>query len=322
GEGRGLGIGNPQLDPLLAGVTRLDLDATRSGQQIVVRRAGIGNGQLRVTASGDLDSAIRVDARLNDLGLLVREFPGPVTAEGTLTRAGANFGVDIRATGPGATRAQVSGSVAQDFSTMNLNVTGSAESAVANPFLRVRSVQGPVNFDLSVNGRPGIEALSGRVSLVGASLADPKLGMRIDGLGLDARFDQGRIAIEGAGDVAAGGRVAVNGAITVTGARPVDLTVDVQDVVLRDPNLYTTHANGQVTVSGQLAEGPLSGGTIRLSETELRIPSTGLGGAKDTPPIEHVNATPPVRATRAKAGLLPWPSEASEAAGMAGPAAT
>ncbi len=322
GEGRGLGIGNAQLDPLLAGVTRLDLDATRSGQQIVVRRAEIGNGQLRVTASGDLDSAIRVDARLNDLGLLVREFPGPVTAEGTLTRAGANIGVDIRATGPGATRAQVSGSVAQDFSTMNLNVTGSAESAVANPFLRVRSVQGPVNFDLSVNGRPGIEALSGRVSLVGASLADPKLGMRIDGLGLDARFDQGRIAIEGAGDVAAGGRVAVNGAITVTGARPVDLTVDIQDVVLRDPNLYTTHANGQVTVSGQLAEGPLIAGTIRLSETELRIPSTGLGGAKDIPPIEHVNDTPPVRATRAKAGLLPWPSEASEAAGMAGPAAT
>ena len=322
GEGRGLGIGNAQLDPLLAGVTRLDLDATRSGQQITVRRAEVANGQLRLTASGDLDSAIRVNARLNDLGLLVREFPGPVTAEGTLTRAGSNIGVDLRATGPGALRAQVSGTVAQDVSTMNLNATGSVESAVANPFLRVRSVQGPVNFDISVNGRPGIEAVGGRVSLVGASLADPKLGLRIDGLGLDARFDRGRIAIEGAGNVAAGGRVAVNGAISVTGARPVDLVVDIQDVVMRDPNLYITHANGQVTINGQLADGPLIAGTIRLSDTELRIPSTGLGGAKDIPFIHHVGDTRPVRATRAKAGLIPWPSEDSAAAGMAGPAAT
>lgn len=322
GEGRGLGIGNAQLDPLLAGVTRLDLDATRTGQQITVRRAEVGNGQARVTASGDLDSAIRVDARLNDLGLLVREFPGPVTAEGTLTRQGARIGVDIRATGPGAARAQVSGSAAQDFSNLNLNVTGSMESAVANPFLRVRSVQGPVTFDLSVNGKPGLEALSGRISLADASLADPKLGARIDGLRLDARFDRGRITVDGAGAVAAGGRVAVNGTVAVAGARAVDLAVDIQDVVLRDPNLYTTHANGRVTVSGLLADGPLIAGTIHLSQTELRIPSTGLGGAKDIPLIEHVNDTAPARATRAKAGLIPWPSEDSEAAGMTGPAAT
>ena len=322
GEARGLAVGNPQLDPLLAGSTRLDVDVTRRGPQITVRRLDVANNQLRVTASGDLDSAIRVDARLNDLGLLVREFPGPAAADGTLTRAGDRIRVDIRGTGPGAAQVQVAGTVAQDFSTVNLTVMGSAESAMANPFLRVRSVQGPISFDLAINGRPGMEAMTGRIGMANGSFVDPRLGIRVDGLRMDARLDRGRIALDGSGEVAAGGRVTVSGAITLNGGRSVDLVADMVDVVMRDPNLYSTRINGRVTVTGLLADGPLVAGTLRLSDTELRIPSTGLGGARDIPEIVHLNDRPPVRATRAKAGLLPWPGEDSTAAGMAGPAAT
>ncbi|HRO16520.1 MAG TPA: translocation/assembly module TamB domain-containing protein, partial [Paracoccus sp. (in: a-proteobacteria)] len=67
---------------------------------------------------------------------------------------------------------------------------------------------------------------------------------------------------------------------------------------------------------------PLITGTINLGATEFRIPSTGLGGAQTIPDIVHLNDRPPVRATRAKAGLLPFPSADSRIAGMSSPPAT
>lgn len=322
GQATGLGVGIAEADQLLAGTTRLDLDASRSADQIEIRKFDVANDQASLSASGNLDSTIRVNARVANLGLVRREFPGPASVEGSLRRAGNQIGVDLAARGPGGTDARIAGTVQPDFQMLDLNITGNSEAAIANPFLRVRSIEGPVNLALAVRGKPGLEALSGKISLPNARLSDPKLGYRVDHLRLDAQFSNGRIAVDGGGDVAAGGHIGIGGAVTLTGAQPLDFTVDVNDVVVRDPNLYTTKANGQLSISGALAAGPLIAGRIQLSDTEIRIPSTGLGGAKAIPPIHHVNDTRPPRATRAKAGLSAWPSEDSTAAGMGGPAAT
>lgn len=322
GQAVNFGIGNPQADTLLTGTTRIDIDATRSANRLIIRKLDVGNGRVNLSASGDLEDTIRVNARLSDLGLLRGELSGAATAEGVLRRSGSQIGVDIRATGPGGTNARLQGSVAQNFRTMDLTATGTSEAAIANPFLRVRSIEGPVNFDIALRGAPALEAITGQIRIPNASLADPKLGFRLDNLGAVANFDRGRITVEAQGNVAAGGSISLGGAVTLSGQRPIDLTVDIRDVVFRDPNLYTTTSSGQVRVSGNLAEGPLISGTIRVSDTEIRIPSTGLGGAKDIPLIQHVNDTRPVRSTRAKAGLEPWLGPDSQAAGMSGPAAT
>ncbi len=103
-----------------------------------------------------------------------------------------------------------------------------------------------------------------------------------------------------------------------------DISVALAQVVLRDPNLYQTIIDGQVRFSGTAATGQTLSGRIDLGETEIRIPSTGLGGARAIPDITHVgNQRPPVRATRAKAGLEPYPTRpratrACRAAGHAG----
>ena len=121
--------------------------------------------------------------------------------------------------------------------------------------------------------------------------------------------------------MAAGGRVSVTGPIDLQGGT-LDLAILLDRVVVRDPNLYETEISGNLRMSGRNADGPLISGTIDLGETEIRIPSTGLGGAKAIPDINHVGDTRPVRSTRAKAGLEPYPSDASREAGLAGPTST
>ena len=102
----------------------------------------------------------------------------------------------------------------------------------------------------------------------------------------------------------------------------LDLAIVLDRVIARDPNLYQTEINGRLRMSGRNADGPLISGTIDLGETEIRIPSTGLGGARAIPEIVHLRDRPPVRGTRAKAGLLPFPSADSRIAGMTAPPAT
>jgi translocation and assembly module TamB len=53
-----------------------------------------------------------------------------------------------------------------------------------------------------------------------------------------------------------------------------------------------------------MAGGGRIGGQILLSNTEVQIPSTGLGGVADLPGLQHVNEPADVRATRGRAGLL------------------
>jgi translocation and assembly module TamB len=48
----------------------------------------------------------------------------------------------------------------------------------------------------------------------------------------------------------------------------------------------------------------LIAGTIALRDTELQIPSSGLSGVEAIPDLRHIREPGPVRATRARAGLL------------------
>jgi len=323
GSGRGLGIGNPKVDAVLAGETRLDVAATqRPDGSLTVSRLEAGNGQFRVTGNGSPTEGLNLDARLNDLGLLVAGFPGPAEVRGHIRNIGNAYDVNLEATAPGQTSATITGRAAGDFSTMDIRVDGRSNAAAANPFLRTRSIEGPLSFDVRINGRPSLEAVSGRVQLTNGRLAEPRLGLSISSLNAAADLNAGRINVDINGAVESGGTISVSGPITLTGNRPMDLAVQIRNVVLRDPTLYQTIANGEVRIGGSQAEGPLVQGRINLGATEIRIPSTGLGGARAIPDITHLNERPPQRQTRAKAGLLEFPSEASRAAGMTTPPAT
>lgn len=321
GTASGLSVGQPKVDPLLRGQTNFDLAATQSASGLSIQRVDITNPQLRVDASGDTASGLNVQARLNDLGQIQPQLPGPATVNGTIREAGANFVVDLAATAPGQTNIRVSGSAARNFSTTDLSISGTSNASIANGFVRTRTIEGPLRLDLTLQGPPGLQALGGQVVLQGGELSEPGLGLRLEQMNVTAGFQRGSINIDAAANVAAGGRITVRGPLDLAGGN-VDLDVRLDRVVARDPNLYQTEISGQVGFAGQMQAGPLISGRITLGETEIRIPSTGMGGAKSIPEIRHVDDTRPMRATRAKAGLEEYPSAASRDAGMGGPAST
>ncbi|WEF24491.1 translocation/assembly module TamB domain-containing protein [Paracoccus sp. S3-43] len=321
GTGTGLSLGQPRVDPLLRGQTSFDIAATQAPAGLSFQRLNVQNPQVQIQAGGDTASGMTVAARLADLGLVQPEFPGPVQVDGTVREEGANFALNLTATAPGSTQLQAAGSVARDFSTMNLSITGRSDASIANTFIRTRSIEGPLSLNLTVNGPPSLQSLGGRVQLTNGQITDPGVGIRLEGVNATADLAGGRIALDAGADVSAGGRVQVSGPVDLTGGT-LDLAIVLDRVIARDPNLYQTEISGNLRMSGRNADGPLISGTIDLGETEIRIPSTGLGGAKAIPDIHHVGDTRPVRSTRAKAGLEPYPSDASREAGLAGPPST
>ncbi|MDB6180939.1 translocation/assembly module TamB domain-containing protein [Paracoccus fistulariae] len=322
GNANGLSVGQAEADRLLAGQTSFDVAATQSASGFSVQRANIRNPQLQVQADGDTTTGLNLNARLVDLALLRPEFPGAVEVNGTVRESGRNFVLDLNTTAPGDTRLNIAGTAARDFSTTDLAITGSSNASIANSSLRTRSIEGPVQLNLRINGAPSLNAVSGRVQLTNATIADPGAGIAIEGLNATADLSGGRIQLNATGNVEAGGSVEVSGPINLSNGTSLDLTIALNRVIARDPNLYETEISGRLSMSGNTASGLLISGRVDLGTTEFRIPSTGFGGAKEILDIEHVGDTRPVRATRAKAGVEEYPSQASRDAGMAAPPST
>ncbi|NBE07349.1 translocation/assembly module TamB domain-containing protein [Paragemmobacter ruber] len=307
GRGRNLAIGQAEADRLLRGETVLSGDLSIAGGQVVLNAARVENPQLRVVADGRAEGAARrinLEARLADLALLLPDFPGVLTVSGTAADDGQGYDLNLRGQGPGGIDARVTGRLRPDGSGGDLRIAGSAQAGLANAFLSGRLISGLVRFDLGLNGPLSAASLSGRVGLSGGRIADPGLAFALQDVAVNADLGGGRAQLSGGGALSSGGRIDLGGTVGLAAPFNADLRVGLQGAVLRDPQLYQTTANGAVTVRGPLTGGGTIGGQIDLAETEVQIPSTGLGGSADIPDLRHVNEPAEVRATRARAGLL------------------
>lgn len=307
GTGSGLAIGQAEIDRVLAGETRLSILAEERGGRIRLQNLTLKNPQLGATAEGVIDEnsrRITVDAQLANAALLAPGFPGPVTLGGTITDDGTAYQVDLAGTGPGNSNAKLAGRVALDFADTDLGISGSAETALANAFIAPRSVQGPLSFDLRMRGAPGLGALSGRIEAANARLVAPTLGLKLDDLDLGVALAGGQAEITGTGQLSTGGTLRLSGPVSLSAPYSGDLQITLEALRLRDPDLYDTQVSGGLSVSGPLAGGARVTGDLTLSETELRVPSTGLGGVAAIPDMTHVNEPAAVRDTRQRAGLI------------------
>lgn len=306
-EARDLRAGQAQADRLLAGLTQAEAKLRLTGGQIRVEMARLANPQLRASAEGSLaaeSGTLRLDAGLTNLALLMPEFPGPVTLQGTAVQEAQGYRVDLTGTGPGQINARVNGRIGGDLASGDLAITGSAQAGLANPFLGTRVLSGPVAVDLRLNGPFALSSLSGRVSLSGGRLADATLPFALTGLNADLRLGGARAEVNVSAGVSSGGDLAVRGGIGLAAPFDADLGITLSNVVLRDPQLYETRANGVLRLAGPLTGGAVLSGRVALPETEIRIASTGLGAVGDLPELQHVNEPAAVRETRRRAGLL------------------
>jgi len=302
GTARNLGVGQAEADRLLRGETTLAVEMAVADGAVRVEGLRLENPQVNLTAEGD-PAALDVVARLADLGLLLPEFPGPVTVSGTAGERDTGYALDLRAQGPGGIDARIGGTVARDGARADLTVTGAAQAGLANAFLSGRLVSGPVRFDLGLRGPLSLASLTGRVSLSGGRIADPSVFFALERVDVTADLSGGRAQVTGGAGLTSGGGVNFGGSVGLAAPFAADLRVGLVNAVLRDPNLFETVANGEVTVRGPLTGGGTVGGRIVLTGTEVQIPSTGLGGVADID-LRHVNEPADVRATRARAGLI------------------
>ena len=307
-EGRNLATGIAQLDQIIAGRLSLTARAGRTPERIEIRNIVLETPQISLTAEGDgAGGPVSLDARLANLGLFAPEFSGPLSANGTVTLQGPEarrVSLDLDATGPGGTTAALSGDVIDHGARLDLAASGALPLALVNGFIQPNAINGTATYDLRVIGAPALASVSGTVTTQGTRVALPETGFAIDDLGGTATLVQSRVQTDFTARMREGGQVTVTGPITLTPGYSGDLSVGLAGLVLTDQLIYTTTANGDVTLNGPLTGGARIGGAITLEETNIRIPS-GLGPASvSLPDLQHVNESAASRATRQRAGLV------------------
>jgi translocation and assembly module TamB len=312
GTGRGLSVGQPEADRLLRGDSTLRLRAGFEGGRIRIDEARLRNPQVEVSANGTAEGEVRqiqIEGRLVNLALLIPEFPGPLRLSGTANEDATGYALDLRVLGPGQIDATARGRVSPGFGQADLAIAGSAQAALANAFLGNRAVAGTLGFDLRLNGPFALSSLSGPVRLSGGRFSDPGLPFSLTDLGGTATLQGQSAAVDLSGGITSGGRMDLRGSVGLAAPYNADLTVGLNRVRLRDPQLYeVVLEDASLRLTGPLTGGALLAGRMAVREAELRVPSTGLGGASDLPGLRHVNEPAAVRATRARAGLLGGPA--------------
>lgn len=305
GAGDGLGIGQADADKLLRGQSTVRATLGLVDGAVVARNISIRNPQITAdaTAQGAAGSQIDLSAKLANLGLLLPEFPGPVTVSGTAVDENQGFTLNLRAQGPGQINAAVAGRLAKN-GTADLAIKGTGQAALANAFIDPRAVSGAVAFDMALKGALSLSALSGRMTLASGRITSPDLPFALQDAGVTATLSGGQAQIDGTAAVTTGGTISLAGRIGLASPNTADLAVGLRSVVLRDPQLYETRASGDLTIKGPLAGGAVIAGQLNLGDTELQIPSSGLGGVAAIPDLRHIREPAKVRETRAKAGLL------------------
>ncbi len=294
-------------DALLRGQSSLELDAGLTEKGFAINRASFANPQFNAMATGTVTGAERrleLKANLGNLALLYPQFPGAVTISGLAVQSAAGYRLDIAGKGPAQIDARVTGTLANDFGSGALAISGTATAALVNVLAAPRSLSGPVRFDLRLNGPLRLASLSGPVSISGGSLVDPDQTFSLQGISGQAVLAGGRARVTATAAVSTGGTIDLAGAVGLAAPYSGDLNAMLHAVVLRDPDLYSTVVNGAVTVTGPVLGGALVAGAVNLGRTELRIPATGFGADGGLPGLQHANEPPPSRATRLRAGLL------------------
>jgi translocation and assembly module TamB len=306
-SGQGLRVGQAQADRLLAGNTQLAASLALRDGLLKVDNFSLQNPALTASASASLTDSRRdltLEARLNNLALLLPDFPGAVTVKGKAADDGAGYQLDLALQGPGQIDARIAGRLAANVQSGDLTIKGTAQAGLANPFLGARVVSGAVRADLRLNGPLTLAALSGDLRFSDGRFADPGLPFALQAITTTATLSGGRAQLDLSATASTGGTLTVRGPVSLTGGYDSDLAVQISGLVLKDPELFQTRANGALTVKGPLTGGAMIAGRIALPETELRIPSTGLGGANDLEGLRHLYEGAASRETRRRAGLL------------------
>ncbi|MCV6598404.1 MAG: translocation/assembly module TamB domain-containing protein [Mangrovicoccus sp.] len=321
GGGTGLSTGIAELDAVLAGAISLNIDADRKDGDIDVSRAELRSEQLTLSANGDMSGgAGQFDLSLDlaNLGRVIEGVNGPLALRSTLEGSGDNWDVNGSLTGPSGMNAAITGGAIRPDGAVDLAITGGLPLLLADPFISPTVLIGDLNFDLAMQGAPGLEALSGTVTTQNARASDPgsKLVLQDINLNLGIANQSAQLALTSA--LATGGTISVNGPVALTPPFNANINAALDAITLLDPTLYEVNLNGNATLQGALAENAAITAGIVIDRADIKIP-TGLGGPGAIPDVEHLGETGLSRATRKRAGINIDPPAEEETPASRGP---
>ncbi|KIC14102.1 translocation/assembly module TamB domain-containing protein, partial [Leisingera sp. ANG-Vp] len=205
---------------------------------------------------------------------------------------------------PAGIDSRVAGSWNEAEGTADVTAKGMLRLEGVNPFITPNLLQGPANFDLALKGAPGLDALSGTISVPGASLAIPAAAQRVDDIRATVSIARSSAQLQVSARPRDGGAVRISGPVGLLPPFSGNLQIAIGDVVVTDHLSYETLLNGSLAMSGAMAGSNRITGRIDVGETNINLNTAGGSvSAAPIPPIRHVGAPGNVRQTLARAGL-------------------
>ncbi len=238
---------------------------------------------------------------LADLGMVLPEIPGALTLAGTVAPQGDGGDIDLTLTGPAGLNAAAKGFISAGQAN-DLRASGSADARLINSFIAPRSIAGAARFDLRLRGAPALRNLSGSASLASGRLADPSLPFSLSRMKVQADLSGSQMALTGSANATTGGSVDLKGNIALNAPYDGELVIGLNDLRLRDPELYDTSVAGKLRLTGPLTNGARLAGTIDLGRTEVQLRPTDASTVT-LPDLRHSGDTVAAQETRHHAGF-------------------
>lgn len=258
-------------------------------------------GQVENDGSADLD----FDAKFDRIERFFPDFPGSLTAQGNAKRNKGVWTIDATATGPAEINGGVKGTFDEGSGDADMVAQGKVNLGIANVFISPNKIDGSAQFDLALKGKPALDALSGKITTSGTSMAIPSVGQTITDIGGDIDLASSRATISLRGGMRAGGGFTVSGPVDLTPPFNAQVTTAINSLVLTDNLLYETTLNGQIAMTGALAGNSAITGQVTFGETNINLAAaSGAVGAAPIPEIEHLNEGNTSLVTRERAQLI------------------
>lgn len=252
----------------------------------------------------DASADLHFDAAMTELQRLVPDLPGRLAAKGSATRRDGIWTVNSTASGPAGIDSRVAGSWNEAEATADMRANGTLRLEGINPFISPNLLRGPASFDLSLKGAPSLQALSGRVTVDGASLAIPAAAQRVDDIRASVSFANASAQVQASARPRDGGQLRITGPVGMLPPFNGNLQISIGNVVVSDHLSYDTLLNGNLTFAGAMAGNNRISGRVDVGETNINLNTAGgTVSAAPIPPIRHLNAPLDVRRTLARAGL-------------------
>jgi translocation and assembly module TamB len=272
----------------------LGLAGTVSGTAQISGEASDPRASFSVEASGINAAAI------SEFGIA----PLSLSAQGSFADNTITLS-QARANGSGGLSATAQGTIPLEGAGLNIAVNGSAPLSLANRFVADRGAQvsGTATLNARVTGRIDNPQFSGTVSVANGEFIDPGLALRLVGITGSAALTADRVTINTlTANLATGGSVSASGFVGLNAGLNSDIAINFDQARYADGNLVVATLNGNLRLTGPIANGGRLAGNIAVARADITVPD-GFGGAVSVIDVDHVRPPSPVAATLARARI-------------------